>query len=82
MIKYKKLGYLRSEIMMRFVYFTSDLPLRTESNLSQAMRIDEGVPPLYGITRAMLQQILAHQQQQQQPTKQQQQQEEEHTHHP
>lgn len=56
--KYKKLAFLRDDLAMRFIYFVSDLPLHTDSNLSQAMRVDEGLPPLYATTRAVLQQIL------------------------
>jgi CRP-like cAMP-binding protein len=56
--KYKKLAFLRDDLVLRFLYFVSDLPLHTDANLSQAMRVDEGLPPLYATTRAVLQQIL------------------------
>jgi hypothetical protein len=57
-MKYKRLGYLKRSIAMRFVYNVSDLPLQPDSNLSQGMSVAEGIPPMYGISRAILAQIL------------------------
>jgi len=57
--KFRELNYLRDDIATRFLYYTSDLPLYPESNLSTSMSIQEGVPPLYATTRAFLQQICS-----------------------
>jgi len=56
--KFKRLKYLKDDVAMRFIYYVSDLPLDPDSNLSQPMTIEEGVTPLYGTTRAILEQIL------------------------
>lgn len=45
-------------IQTRFVYYTSDVPLDPEENLSEPMKPWEGVPPLYAITRAILNRIF------------------------
>lgn len=52
-------GVVRPDVKTRFAYYTSDLPLEPAHNLSEGMAAHEGVPPLYGITRAMLRRILA-----------------------
>jgi len=46
------------EIKTRFVYYTSDVPLDPEENLSESMKPWEGVPPLYAITRGILNRIF------------------------
>lgn len=65
-------GIARRDIISRFAYYTSDLPLgmsdaedggRTEDStdsatLSAPMTPQEGVPPLYAIARAILERIL------------------------
>ena len=43
---------------MRFLYYTSDLPLRHDANLSARLQAVEGVPPLYATTREVLNGIL------------------------
>jgi len=52
-------GVVRPDVRTRFAYYTSDLPLEPAHNLSEGLAAHEGVPPLYGITRAMLRRILA-----------------------
>jgi hypothetical protein len=51
-------GSVRDDVQMRFLYYTSDLPLRHDSNLSARMQAVEGVPPLYATTREVLNGIL------------------------
>lgn len=45
-------------VELRFIYYTSDLPLRHDANLSARLRAAEGVPPLYAATREVLTGIL------------------------
>lgn len=52
-------GVVAPDVRSRFAYYTSDVPLEPEQNLSEALHPSEGVPPLYAITRAMLQRIFA-----------------------
>jgi CRP-like cAMP-binding protein len=47
------------DVRSRFAYYTSDVPLEPDQNLSEALHPSEGVPPLYAITRAMLQRIFS-----------------------
>jgi len=51
-------GAIPRDIDLRFLYYTSDLPLRHDSNLSARLRASEGVPPLYATTREVLTGIL------------------------
>jgi hypothetical protein len=51
-------GAVPTDVAMRFLYYTSDLPLRHDSNLSARLRAVEGVPPLYATTREVLTEIL------------------------
>jgi hypothetical protein len=50
----EELGVLRRDARRRFLYYVSDLPLDTGSNLSERLSPTEGLPPLYAITREML----------------------------
>jgi len=59
------LGLISTKTRMRFAYYTSDLPLPSSggteadaAKLSTPMKPTEGVPVLYGITRAFLELIL------------------------
>jgi hypothetical protein len=52
-------GLLAPDVKTRFAYYVSDAPLEPASTLVEALRPEEGVPPLYGITRAILRKILA-----------------------
>ena len=51
-------GSVRDDVRMRFLYYTSDLPLRHDANLSARMRAVEGIPPLYATTREVLRGIV------------------------
>jgi CRP-like cAMP-binding protein len=47
-------GVVPEDLRLRFLYYTSDLPLDHDSNLSRGMRASEGVPALYAVTREIL----------------------------
>ncbi|MDA0327916.1 MAG: cyclic nucleotide-binding domain-containing protein [Gemmatimonadetes bacterium] len=51
-------GAISQDVALRFLYYTSDLPLRHDANLSARLRAAEGVPPLYAVTREVLTEIL------------------------
>jgi CRP-like cAMP-binding protein len=51
-------GSIRDDVQMRFLYYTSDLPLRHDANLSARLQAVEGVPPLYAATREVLRGVL------------------------
>ena len=51
-------GSVPGDVIFRFLYYTSDLPLDHASNLSARLRSVEGVPPLYATTREVLRGIL------------------------
>lgn len=51
-------GILDTNLVSRFYYYVSDLPLDTTSNLSERLKASEGIPPLYAITRQILTGIL------------------------
>ena len=55
----RQLGVIRPDVVFRFLYYVSDLPLQTSSTLAAPLRAHEGVPPLYAITRHILNQIIA-----------------------
>ncbi|MFW5828010.1 MAG: DUF6909 family protein, partial [Alkalispirochaeta sp.] len=55
----RQLGVIRREVQFRFLYYVSDLPLETSATLAAPLRASEGVPPLYSITRYILNQIIA-----------------------
>jgi hypothetical protein len=50
----EQLGVLRKDARRRFLYYVSDLPLQAGSSLSERLSAGEGIPPLYAITREML----------------------------
>jgi hypothetical protein len=52
-------GVLNADVVSRFYYYVSDLPLDVGSNLSERLKASEGVPPLYAITRQILAGIFA-----------------------
>jgi hypothetical protein len=52
-------GSIGREVDLRFLYYTSDLPLRHDSNLSARLRASEGIPPLYATTREVLTGIVS-----------------------
>jgi CRP-like cAMP-binding protein len=51
-------GVVPPDVAARFVYYTSDVPLNPEENLSEGLAPWEGVPPLYAVTRAILNRIF------------------------
>ncbi|MEM9692537.1 MAG: cyclic nucleotide-binding domain-containing protein [Myxococcota bacterium] len=55
----KTMGVVAPDIVTRYAYYTSDLPLAVGHNLSASLAPHEGVPPLYAITRAMLRGVFA-----------------------
>lgn len=52
------LGVIPANIDMRFVYYISDVPLATGESLAGAMLPEEGIPPLYAITREILASVI------------------------
>jgi CRP-like cAMP-binding protein len=54
-----QLGVLRKKVATRFLYYVSDLPLLPGASLSERLSPQEGIPPLYAITREILSRILA-----------------------
>ena len=54
----KELGVLAERAELRFVYYVSDLPMREGMRLSERLSPQEGVPPLYAVTREVLSEIL------------------------
>jgi len=50
----EELGVLRRDARRRFLYYVSDLPLEAGSSLSERLSPSEGIPPLYAITREVL----------------------------
>ncbi len=54
-----QLGVIRPDVTERFFYYVSDLPLAPHGSLSSRMALSEGVPPLYAITRHILDEALA-----------------------
>ena len=52
-------GVIAPDVKTRFAYYVSDLPLESEENLAEAMAPSEGTPPLYAITRAVLNLIFS-----------------------
>jgi len=61
LLKAIHLGLVDPEVTMRFVYYVSDVPLEHGETLAGSLRPDEGVPPLYAITREILAGVLTHQ---------------------
>ena len=53
-----QLGVIRDDVDYRFFFYVSDLPLQSHANLASPLRRSEGVPPLYAITRHILDDIF------------------------
>eukprot|EP00826_Nyctotherus_ovalis_P013531 TRINITY_DN13680_c0_g2_i8.p1 TRINITY_DN13680_c0_g2~~TRINITY_DN13680_c0_g2_i8.p1 ORF type:complete len:100 (+),score=40.71 TRINITY_DN13680_c0_g2_i8:176-475(+) len=56
--RYKELSLVRDDFVSRFAYYTSDLPLDPENNLSKEegeVSFDEGIPSLNAIYRVFIQ---------------------------
>lgn len=56
----QRLGMLRDDVDLRFLYYVSDVPLATAASLVERLGAAEGIPPLYAITREILCSILEH----------------------
>jgi CRP-like cAMP-binding protein len=54
----QRLGMLREDVDLRFLYYVSDVPLATAATLAERLGAGEGIPPLYAITREILCSIL------------------------
>lgn len=52
-------GLIDDDIQLRFAYYTSDTPLEAGASLATGLTLQEGVPAVYAITRAVLKRILA-----------------------
>lgn len=52
-------GLASARIDTNFIYYVSDLPLNPAHQLSARLDPSEGIPPLYGITRYLLNRILS-----------------------
>ncbi len=57
-LRARSLGLIPEDIRLHFAYYMSDTPLHPDASLASALSADEGVPPVYAITRAVLQRIL------------------------
>ncbi len=53
-----QIGVVSEPLKLQFYYYVSDLPGRSEARLSERLRLAEGVPPLYAITREILAGVL------------------------
>ena len=51
------LNLIKSDVVTRFAYYVDDLPLESESRRAPLKAI-EGVPPMYAIVRAMMEQMF------------------------
>lgn len=52
------IGMANPRLRQRYYYYVSDLPLEDGKSLSQPLHPEEGIPPLYAITRAVLSEIF------------------------
>lgn len=55
----RHLRVIGREVALRFLYYVSDLPLDHSANLAGRMSPQEGIPPLYAITREILSAIFS-----------------------
>jgi hypothetical protein len=58
-VESRELGVIPEEAALRLYYYVSDLPLEHSASLSARLTPSEGVPPLYAITRCVLNRILS-----------------------
>lgn len=54
----QELGVVPRNLDLRFFYYVSDLPLQVNAQLSEPLRLAEGIPPLYAVTRHILTEII------------------------
>jgi hypothetical protein len=57
-LRARSLRLIPEDTRLRFAYYVSDTPLAANASLASKLLPEEGVPPLYAITRAVLRQIL------------------------
>ena len=57
MLESSQLGVIGSDVAYRFFCCVSDRPLESRANLVFRLRRSEGIPPLYAITRHILDEI-------------------------
>ena len=57
-IEARELGIIPEDVEGRYLYYVSDLPLQHSDSLARPLSPEEGVPPLYAITRFILSKIL------------------------
>ena len=57
-VKGQNLGVVRPNLPLRILYYVSDVPLAAGSTLSGRLAVQEGIPPLYAVTREILTGIL------------------------
>jgi CRP-like cAMP-binding protein len=55
----RQLGVTSRAVQCRFLYYTSDLPLNARAGLTAPLAPTEGIPALYAVTRAILNQIVS-----------------------
>jgi CRP-like cAMP-binding protein len=51
-------GMISNDLIQNYLYYVSDLPMDHGGNLSKPMAPNEGIPPLYAITRLVLKSIF------------------------
>ncbi len=51
-------GLIDGNVILRFFYYVSDLPLDHDGSLSRRLGMSEGIPPLYAITREILSEMF------------------------
>jgi hypothetical protein len=57
-LRSRSLGLIPKDVSLRFAYYTSDTPLEPGASLASGLSPVEGIPAVYGITRAVLRRIL------------------------
>ncbi len=55
----RQLGVISRDVRTRFLYYISDLPLDAHAGLTVPLAPVEGVPPLYAVTRSILNHIVS-----------------------
>lgn len=58
MLTARSQGLVRPDVPTSFLYYVSDLPMRSGRGLTRALTPMEGVPPLYAITRSVISGVL------------------------
>jgi hypothetical protein len=53
-----EMGLVDRSVKTNYAYYVSDTPLDPDATLVRSLRPDEGIPPLYAVTRAILRRIF------------------------